>query len=672
MPSDEAASANIKISNQTGGPFSADRGSNAERTMGNSAGDSGAARQSLPFTVGELLAFIPPAISAKTGLSLDQTVDVPVLENGTAEVKLSTLYQVCPNLFAAEITPLNDSVVPLPSREDVDSTQNVQAPEPSQNSPVSPFADATASPMNPSFPDQNQQASPQNFTTPPAEFQNSNMPDTPSGDNPFWSQGDLSPQQEPDRAAPEQEPDRVKPEQEPAFEKESFVPSFSSGETPTQSPAPTQNDDAPVSDAFSEQGTISPPMKGFAPPESNEMIGNLFPPTLANALNQTEAEQSVIPEVEKENVVKEENVSLSNGAREPEETAGFLEKENPFLSGPSSSQNSDVPNQFDSGPDFSTLFTKEAESDSEMAVPTEMDTPEKAPEPEPSNEITPSKESIFGAPSEKSYTPPPASNDLGDDDFSAFIPPTPEELEIPDIPALREAEELEKQADPAAPEKESWDDEPCPPTMENSQEFVDSISNFPPFETNSLDNESPVTLVPDNSFSGSPSNPEIPENFTGQALEEENHYVSLPADPAPSFGTVPPLRDNIVNDVELRAVFGTDESFTLKKIATLIVCMPGVSACAISTPKKSLQASKDKSATIGEDSVTLAKTVRKLADLTGSPDARSFAVNTEKGILSIFVGGESYLTVQHDPGGFEPGIQEKLILVAGTLDGITE
>ncbi len=663
MPSDEVASANIKISNQTGGPFSADRGSNAERTMGNSVGDSGAARQSQSFTVGELLAFIPPAISAKTGLSLDQNVNVPVLENGTAEVKLSTLYQVCPNLFAAEITPLNDSVVPLPSREDVDSTQNVQAPEPSQNSPVSPFADAAASPMNPSFPDQNQQASPQNFTTPPAEFQNSNMPDTPSGDNPFWSQGDLSPQQEPDRA---------EPEQEPAFEKESFVPSFSSGETPKQSPAPTQNDDAPVSDSFSGQGTISPPMKGFAPPESNEMIGNLFPPTLGNALNQTEVDQSVIPEVEKENVVKEENVPLSNGAGEPEETAGFLEKGNPFLADPSSSQNSDVPNQFDSGPDFSTLFTKEAESDSEMAVPTEMDAPEKVSHPEPSNEITPSKESIFGAPSEKSYTPPPASNDLGDDDFSAFIPPTPEELAIPDIPALRETEELEKQEDPAVPEKESWDYESCPPAMEKSPEFVDSFSNFPPFETASLDDESPVTPVPDISFSGSPSNLEIPENFPGQALEEENHNVSLPTDPALSFGTVPPLRDNVVNDVELRAVFGTDESFTLKKIATLIVCLPGVSACAISTPKTSLQASKDKSATIGEDSVTLAKTVRKLADLTGSPDARSFAVNTEKGILSIFVGGESYLTVQHDPGGFEPGIQEKLILVAGTLDGITE
>ncbi len=68
------------------------------------------------FLVSELLPFIPPAISAQSGIPMEKEVEVPLPANGSRDVELSTLYQVCPELFATEITCLNDSVVTLPAK----------------------------------------------------------------------------------------------------------------------------------------------------------------------------------------------------------------------------------------------------------------------------------------------------------------------------------------------------------------------------------------------------------------------------------------------------------------------------------------------------------------------------------------------------------------------------
>ena len=64
--------------------------------------------------------------------------------------------------------------------------------------------------------------------------------------------------------------------------------------------------------------------------------------------------------------------------------------------------------------------------------------------------------------------------------------------------------------------------------------------------------------------------------------------------------------------------------------------------------------------------------VRSLAKLTGLPEARNFTLQTDRGIISLFVEGECCVMVHHEAVTFEPGVREKLILVARRLIDLEE
>ncbi|MCB1077886.1 MAG: hypothetical protein KDM64_08685, partial [Verrucomicrobiae bacterium] len=66
------------------------------------------------YSVREILPFLPPALVTTGNLPIDRTVEIPLSASGGGEVKLSAIQRVCPELFATEITPLNDSEVTLP------------------------------------------------------------------------------------------------------------------------------------------------------------------------------------------------------------------------------------------------------------------------------------------------------------------------------------------------------------------------------------------------------------------------------------------------------------------------------------------------------------------------------------------------------------------------------
>ena len=66
------------------------------------------------YSVGDLLQFVPPALATREAISLEHQVEVELPLDGSHDVKLSTLYKSCPQLFATEITPLNDSQLTLP------------------------------------------------------------------------------------------------------------------------------------------------------------------------------------------------------------------------------------------------------------------------------------------------------------------------------------------------------------------------------------------------------------------------------------------------------------------------------------------------------------------------------------------------------------------------------
>ena len=630
MPGDGASPVQFHNSDQTGAPSSEDRASQSGLGRGGDAPSppDGESSRTIQMTAGELLAIIPPAISAQSGISTDHPVNVPLPRDGSNDVKLSTLYQICPNLFASEITPLNDSVATLPTQLAGRTEPELKSPDTTALSGPDPFADAAKSPLRVKFSDEI-----------PSEK------DAPEG-NPFWAQVPAPPSSEAASGAESQNSNSK------AFP----------GTDPSH-----HSDDAPISTGFPsnfpnqsftppDAGAFSAPSEQVNSQAQGDMVGNLIPPNLEQSFGKL-------------------NTEAESKAPAPEKKTGFLDEKNPFLSHSEASQKSDSsPNPFVSGPEFSTLFSKEAESDAKLAPPGKGTMPDKGfasgSDPAAASTIptgespheAPSAESIFGKPSETS-----ANNGVGqeaeqfeDEDLSAFIPPNPEDLTFPNIPALQNTPDPDSldQGHPAA-------DDPVLQSGTAENTFPDPTSKLPPLENFSgqalQDHDSGDSLDDPDVPGQSAVMPTFQKMAGGPDLKTEERPYELP---------IPPLKDEIIRDVELRAVFGTSEPFSLRKIAALIVCLPGVKACAIITPNKALQASKDESIHMGEDASAWAKILDDFAQLTGKPAARSFAVNTDQGVLSVYKEGESHLTVLHEPGAFEPGIQEKLIMITRSLDGI--
>lgn len=138
--------------------------------------------------------------------------------------------------------------------------------------------------------------------------------------------------------------------------------------------------------------------------------------------------------------------------------------------------------------------------------------------------------------------------------------------------------------------------------------------------------------------------------------------------PVPSRGAVSSLRD-----IELRAVFGTDEAFTYRRVADLAAGLPGIEACSIIAPGCSVQSPRGRGAgDLAVQAGALLNGVREIARITGMPNAETFTLHTEQGLVSIFLKGDYCLTVRHQVGQFDPGVREKLILVTRGLSGLSE
>ena len=130
--------------------------------------------------------------------------------------------------------------------------------------------------------------------------------------------------------------------------------------------------------------------------------------------------------------------------------------------------------------------------------------------------------------------------------------------------------------------------------------------------------------------------------------------------------------DESLRDLEFRAIFSTDESFTLSKVARRVISLTGIQGCALATPTRIVQASRSEKSRLGDEAKEMIDTIRNLAKLTGLPEARSFTLHTDRGTVSIFLEGDCCLTVNHDSGSFEPGVKEKLILIARSIHKLTE
>ncbi len=153
------------------------------------------------------------------------------------------------------------------------------------------------------------------------------------------------------------------------------------------------------------------------------------------------------------------------------------------------------------------------------------------------------------------------------------------------------------------------------------------------------------------------------------AVEAPEKARPVPAVPPAKAVATP--KSVSLRDIELRAVFGTNEEFTYRRVADLTANLPGVMACAIVGPDIVVQAPRGREGgDLASRAGALARSARELAEATGMANSETFTFHTDSGVISLFTHGECCLTVSHAEGQFDPGVREKLILVARGLPGL--
>ena len=531
------------------------------------------------FLVSELLPFIPPAISAQSGIPMEKEVAVPIPAQGGRDVELSTLYQVCPELFATEITPLNDSVVTLPAK-----LGGIEAAP----SAASPFAAPPARPANP----------PRDSVSNPQREKRSTKSEE---ENPFWSTAAAS------AAAPKREAHSSPPKQVVTGAK-----GFGSGFQATP-----PNEQAP-----------SPPADSVFGAPINKLQGE-EPDTAARG---------------------SENEATSAGQ---EEIPSFG-----FGSGLAAGNQ----NPFDSTEGFATLFSKEAQKDEEIPYPTEADQGG-APSAQPdAPEGKPFASSAFD-----SFLPDSAKSNVAASD------PAPEVQEKPSSGTLEPLSGFSSPTSFSAPIS-SEASASKPPTEAAAQRDTQPPAQPEP---------TPEPQPPAESESGPVSDQEAKLEIPEEKKTEEVPSISATAGSSASIslGVTPTAtksepshheEDETLRDLEFKAIFSTSESFTLAKVARSVVSLEGITGCALATPNKIVQASKGEQGRLGDEAREMVDSIRNLARLSGLPEAKSFTLNTDRGTVSLFLEGDSCVTIHHETDDFGPGVREKLILVARSIHKLEE
>lgn len=585
--------------------------------------NAGAQESFRTYQVSELLPFIPPAISAESGIPMEKLVAIPVPPNGSSDVSLSTIYRVVPELFAAEITPLNDSNVSLPVK-----LEELQPTQPSGGGILGGAVGSFSAPACP----------PMDAT-----------PACADADTPFGS-----------------------PDSDSSVATENFLAQFSAPaaaaqDTPTQAPSQT---------AFGapEQG------------ESNPFV------EFENIMPSGQALEVALPEGYDESAAKDQDegsgdpvgLCVSEGGSGGDAGSGadnFGAGNNPFadfnapadMPDPQPATNAESPvdlTPFDSGAGFSTLFSKQAEEDSDIPFP----------DPDGENGNAGKEGVSWGAMFDSDLAPEVSEATEEPASTEAAPAPFPEPQPQPE-PTLN---------DNAIPGPITSPPEPTP----EAKPVVTGFSTFPDFAPadEKATSEAPQDVWSDDD-AGAPK-PNFQVDELGISVSEEKVSDTTPeplTDPAPEAGdsqkeadfqveTVRPVNDEMLEmgamqedsdvslrDLELRAIFSTDENFTLSAVAQKVVGLEGVEGCALATKTKLVQASKTEQSRLGSEAREMIGTIRNLAKLTGLPEARSFTLHTDRGTVSIFLEGDCSVTVNHSSIEFRPGVKEKLILIARSI-----
>ncbi len=543
-----------------------------------SAVSSGRGIPTQEFEIGELLPFIPPAIVAQGHLPLRERVRIPVSPDGSNEVRLSTIYQMCPPLFAAEITPLNDSVVHLPLKAERMAESSPGVPYASQLE-ENPFLDGSeeadsgdaffpeeGSPgSSPSFSDVSRRSSEPAFGFP--QFDEADQTEDFYTGSPPFLDGDEEQSAQPFGEDHEDGSGWMPPSREKS--------PFFAGEHPAGASPFSLASDEPSSDAAAD----APPASGHAasPPE--------------NPFRADTAQLGTTP------APPREEPSTPAPAPAP---APVSEPANPPVAADSAEWGTGSAR-------VGSLFR-------------EATTVEAAETPRPSQPIRPEGEDARTRPQGTEYhsvspkhPSPPSPVDSGKEGSSAEATPTASEPE-PRMPRAIPAEPREVTVETAA----------------SAAKRVRATVHRSPRS-----------------------------NRDGEKTEETGSTRQMPTTSFPEM-----------RDIEFRAVFETEETFTARRVCEKISEFEGILACAIVTPRGTVEAFEDERDALGEVVAGLSQHVRGLAKIAGLDGAPYFGIQTNRSQLSFFFGKNSFLAVKHETGAFRPGTREKFVLVARGLDAL--
>lgn len=690
------------VGNGLPGGFSAPPGSTAD-PRGNLGG--GAKRESTAkgqvLIASELLPLIPPAIVAQSGIPMEREIEIPLPEDGSLDVKLSTLYRLCPELFAAEITPLNDSTITLPLRIGATSEVPLKSAKPGfeihggegsgpafwsplgagaqtgtaaegimkEKNPASPpvenafSAGAAAAGKSPGVvPGHVESPAGSGFKTPGGFDAPSGPAKNAFGAGPVPSPGPSIPTTDGAsgffgfQGAPQAKDESVERE--------------------SKSPANPFESDQGFSTLFSKQAekdlSIPPPQGGggfsggTAKAESEGIWGAMF----RGDLEEEEVDESVpfanIGQLLNGQLLKEGAAQTKPapdvapgpekavfepafGFSEPKATPPQMEAEPNGFSAPKAPELAADPFAGFTAPKTSAISTEPA-----AAAPVEN---------EPVSGFT----GFVAVPSESKTETPALREEAKFDVAWSFERPTGAE----EASAVVSPDEVPV-------ESAAHDEEPTTPGPVGNEPSAGFVSS-------GFESPNPVAAKIDEpeSAPAEDSPPVVPPTAEPVLMESasapgESKSVSVvpqavvPAEPLRQPSSTPlsaPVsgEGDDLRDLELRAIFSTSENFTLSMLARKIVGLPGIASCSLSTPGKLVQASRREENRLGNQAREMVDTLRNLAKLTGLPEAKTFTLQTDRGIVSLFLEEDHCVCVNQEGASFEPGVREKLILIARCL-----
>jgi hypothetical protein len=549
---------------------------------GNLLGQATAKEQGQTFLVSELLPLIPTAIVAPSGIPMEKEISVPFSADGSLDVKLTALYQICPELFATEITPLNDSVITLPPR--VGATILVGTESAS-------FAASSI------------------FFKPEGNSE--------GGGNAFWSP---------------------------------VTPLKASSATSPAASNPF------AAEAGAPKNAFAPPAETTGP-DSVKMAGGFQEPAGALVGNAFSAGSGAMV-----------------GSHETHPVSGFFG----FGVSPTAKNEGETAsggNPFESEKGFATLFSKQAEQDAAIPHPA-------APIAEAGN--GPGPEGGWGAMFRREVKEEPVEavpdfDSIGNLLNQAKKPQEPQGFTIPSVDLTTisakgaEVEPLRQENEGSAKPSEAMG---VLVGDEKSTAMAAEAAGTPPV-SGSGENAAPEPVLTEADFAA------VEAVFAAAAApveavaETPMMEIAAPAPkvvveapvvaPAVATPAVPAGDDDELRDLEMRAIFSTSERFNLPMVARKVVALPGINSCSLSTSFKIVHASRSDETRLGNEAREMIATLRSLAKLTGLPEARTFTLQTDRGIVSLFLEGDCCVSVNQESATFQPGVREKLILIARSI-----